>query len=42
MENIPLDQLAVTGYGELKPLASNDLPEGRAKKSKNRYNFKKP
>ena len=31
LEDIPPESIALTGYGDMKPAASNDLPEGRAK-----------
>ena len=33
-ENIPPEYVALTGYGDLKPTASNDLPEGRQENRK--------
>jgi outer membrane protein OmpA-like peptidoglycan-associated protein len=29
-QNVALERLAATGYGETRPIASNDTPEGRA------------
>jgi chemotaxis protein MotB len=31
LENIPSESIALIGYGDIKPSASNDLPDGRAK-----------
>jgi chemotaxis protein MotB len=31
LENIPPESIALIGYGDIKPSASNDLPNGRAK-----------